>query len=62
MPRKKYEPAPDADRREVDCKLFSRSGGVPRCCALTHPWCCADGNTPEACSFRAPREADNETD
>ena len=61
MPRKKYKPAPDADRRQVDCRHFSRSDGVPRCCALKHPWCCAEDNTPEACSFRAPYLETDET-
>lgn len=59
MPRKKFEMAPDAAARRVDCPHYDFDGGTPRCAILTHPWCLARGSSPIACSFR-PKVAEKE--
>ena len=56
MPRKKFKPAPDAARRRVQCGNYDFNSGAPRCRVLTHPWCLAAGESPEACNFRVPPE------
>ena len=63
MPRKKFRPAPDAARRRVICEHYSFNGGAPRCGALNHPWCLAEGEAPESCRFRKPpdRRSQNRT-
>lgn len=58
MPRSPFRLATDADRRDVDCQLFSRIFG-PHCDALNHPWCLARGSAgAEACKFRKPKKCD----
>lgn len=62
LPRKKFKLAPDAARRRVNCTSYDFNNGAPFCSALTHPWCLAQGKSPEACKFRNPRDPEPEAE
>ena len=62
MPRKKFELAPDAAARRVECENYRFNNGAPYCRVCNHPWCLARGGSPLSCTFREPPKPEANAD